>query len=286
VRFSGNEELAAPTAPILFAGRPLWLGQLFHLPFGLWTAATELLIANWEHVLSSVIEKLGLAVQRSVWSKRAESWDHAENPGLGRVVEAVIGKAGPDAVSEVLDLGCGSGQLSLPISKSVRSVLAVDISPRMIELLKSKVAESGCGNVHMQTASIQELNFSDGSFDLIVSNYALHHLSDDQKRWVVGQAFHWLRPNGRMVFGDMMFGRGGSREDRDIIASKIYILLRKGPGGWWRIAKNSVRYLARVQEKPISQQAWVRLFEEAGFNEVGSEVVVAEAGIVFGTKPS
>ncbi len=234
--------------------------------------------------MSSVIGKLGLAVQRSVWTKRADTWDHAENPGLGRVIAAVIAKADALPTSEALDLGCGSGQLSLPLSKKVKSVLAVDISPRMIELLQSKLSEGGIGNVQARVASIQELDFSEGSFDLIVSNYALHHLSDDQKRWIVAQAFRWLRPKGRMVFGDMMFGRGGSKQDRDIIASKISIMLRKGPGGWWRIAKNSVRYLARVQEKPISQQAWVALFERAGFIEVGSDAVVAEAGIVFGSR--
>lgn len=235
--------------------------------------------------MSSTIEKLGLAVQRSVWSKRAESWDHAENPGLGRVVDAVIAKANLVKEDEVLDLGCGSGQLSLPISNGVKSVLAVDISPRMIGLLQDKLNESGLSNVDTQTASIQELHFVDESFDLIVSNYALHHLSDDQKKLVVRQAFRWLRPGGRMVFGDMMFGRGGTRQDRDIIVSKISIMLRKGPGGWWRIVKNTARYLARVQEKPISQRAWTQLFEEAGFLEVGSEIVVAEAGVVFGIKP-
>ncbi|NNN18818.1 MAG: class I SAM-dependent methyltransferase [Acidimicrobiaceae bacterium] len=235
--------------------------------------------------MSSVIGKLGLAVQRSVWSKRAETWDHAENPGLGKVIDAVIAKADPDSDYEVLDLGCGSGQLSLPISKNVKSVLAVDISPRMIELLKSKLTTTGIGNIECKTASIQELNFEKGSFDLIVSNYALHHLSDGQKKLVVEQGFHWLKPNGHMVFGDMMFGRGGSKQDREIIASKVSILLRKGPGGWWRITKNSFRYLVRVQEKPISSQAWTRFFEQAGFKEVGSDVVVAEAGVVFGTKP-
>ena len=56
-----------------------------------------------------------------------------------------------------------------------------------------------------------------------------------------------------MVFGDMMFGRGGEKQDREIILSKVSVLLKKGPGGWWRVVKNSARYLARVQEKPISR---------------------------------
>ena len=236
--------------------------------------------------MSSVIEKLGLAVQRSVWTKRAETWDHSDNPGLGKVVEAVIAKANASSAYEVLDLGCGSGQLALPVSSMVKSVTGVDISPRMIELLKSKLTQNEIGNVKTMTASIQELNFAHESFDLILSNYALHHLSDDQKQWVVNQGFHWLKPNGRMVFGDMMFGRGGERQDREIILSKVSVLLKKGPGGWWRVVKNSARYLARVQEKPISRQAWVRLFEQAGFTDIGSDTVVAEAGIVFGSRPS
>ncbi|MCL5076876.1 MAG: class I SAM-dependent methyltransferase [Actinobacteria bacterium] len=235
--------------------------------------------------MSSAIEKLGLSFQKAVWSKRADSWDHADNPGLGKVVSAVLDHASPDSTTVVLDLGCGSGQLSLPLSREAKSVLAVDISPKMIQLLQNKVTSSGIENLSTRVASIQELDYQPESFDLVVSNYALHHLSDDQKKWAVGRAYQWLKPGGRIVFGDMMFGRGSSKQDREIIASKVSLMLRKGPGGWWRIAKNSVRYLVRVQEKPISREAWERLFQEAGFAQVGSESIVAEAAIVFGVKP-
>ena len=57
-----------------------------------------------------------------------------------------------------------------------------------------------------------------------------------------------------------MFGRGGSSRDREIIKLKLVTLARKGPGGWWRIAKNVARYLVRVQEIPISMEAWEELF--------------------------
>ena len=62
--------------------------------------------------------------------------------------------------------------------------------------------------------------------------------------WWRGQ--QWLRPGGRLIVADMMFGRGGTSEDRAIIRSKVCALARKGIGGWWRIAKNSYRYLVRV----------------------------------------
>ena len=100
------------------------------------------------------------------------------------------------------------------------------------------------------------------------------------------RAYGWLRPGGRLVVGDMMFGRGGESRDRAIISSKVALLVRKGPGGWWRIAKNAGRYLLRFQERPVSISAWVEMFERAGFGDVRAVPVVNEAAVVVGTRPS
>jgi hypothetical protein len=82
------------------------------------------------------------------------------------------------------------------------------------------------------------------------------------------------------VIADMMLGRGASARDREIIRTKLAMLARKGPGGWWRIAKNIVRYVLRVQERPIAMDAWTQLLEKAGFGRVTASPVVAEAGLV------
>jgi hypothetical protein len=63
------------------------------------------------------------------------------------------------------------------------------------------------------------------------------------------------------------------------------LLVRKGPGGWWRIAKNGARYLLRTQERPVSISTWVAVFERAGFEEVKAVPVVNEAAVVLGTRP-
>jgi hypothetical protein len=87
------------------------------------------------------------------------------------------------------------------------------------------------------------------------------------------------------VIGDMMFGRGGDARDRQIIGSKLSHLVRKGPGGWWRIAKNGGRFLLRFQERPVSMSAWTAMFAKAGLTEVEALPVVNEAAVVRGTKP-
>ena len=63
------------------------------------------------------------------------------------------------------------------------------------------------------------------------------------------------------------------------------VLARKGPGGWWRIAKNTARYLLRVQERPVSLARWTGMLTAAGFAEVTAAMIRAEAGLVTGRRP-
>jgi SAM-dependent methyltransferase len=119
----------------------------------------------------------------------------------------------------------------------------------------------------------------------VVSNYALHHLRDVDKEELLAKIFRWLRPGGRLVIGDMMFGRGADAEDRAIIASKARGLARLGPGGWWRVVKNAWRFVFRLWEKPLPVAAWESIVSHAGFEEVHSARVIAEACVLSADKP-
>jgi SAM-dependent methyltransferase len=226
--------------------------------------------------------------QRRRWTRRAAGWDRAAagNPGLVAVVEAVVAEARGEAWMEAIDLGCGSGQLSIPLARRVASVHAVDISPAMIHLLDRNAADAGLANIRSQTAALEDLALPPACADLIVSSYALHHLRDDAKARLVRAAAQWLRPGGRLVIGDMMFGRGADARDRAIIRDKVAQLARRGPAGWWRVAKNAARFTLRTSERPLPVHAWVELLERAGFAEVGARHVVAEAALVHGRRPA
>jgi SAM-dependent methyltransferase len=220
--------------------------------------------------------------QRQVWSSRAAGWDAGPPPGLERVVAAVLERAAARETDVVVDLGCGTGQLSLPLAQQAARVLAVDVSPLMIERLDANASHEGLGNVEGQVAAIEHLDLPPASIDLVVSNYALHHLRDRDKELVIARIAQWLRPGGSLVIGDMMFGRGGEARDRAIIASKVSVLIRRGPAGWWRVAKNGFRFLLRVQERPVSIGQWESMLRAAGFEGVASSTIVEEAAIVSG----
>ena len=74
--------------------------------------------------------------QRSVWSGRVASWDQHGSSGLADVTAAVLEAARTWPGAQVVDLGCGTGQISLPVAQRGAQVLAVDVSPAMVERLQ------------------------------------------------------------------------------------------------------------------------------------------------------
>ncbi len=229
---------------------------------------------------------INITHQRRVWSRRAASWDHGDNPGLAKVVKAVISAAGPVAGQIVLDMGCGTGQLAIPLAHEAAQVIAVDVSQSMIDLLASNAREAGLQNIVGHVGAVESMDLPAASIDLAVSNYALHHLRDPDKVRLIKATTKWLKPRGRIVIGDMMFGRGLNARDRAIIKSKVSAFVKRGPAGLWRLAKNTARFTFRLQERPVSMETWVRILTDAGFTEITSASIIAEAGLVSGQKPA
>jgi ubiquinone/menaquinone biosynthesis C-methylase UbiE len=204
------------------------------------------------------------------------------SPGFLVIREAAIAACEPRGDETVIDLGAGSGFLALALAPRVHRLLAIDIAPPMIEAL-SQAADALGISVETCIADLRHFDREPASVDLIVSNYALHHLSHRDKQALLLRAHLWLRPGGRLVVADMMFGRGRTLEDRQLLRQKLNVLARKGPGGLWRIVKAAYRYgLGMGTERPASPQFWCRAMTEAGFSDVSYQHIIAEGGLVVG----
>jgi ubiquinone/menaquinone biosynthesis C-methylase UbiE len=219
------------------------------------------------------------------WDGRVAQWHShvTSTAGFEKVLDRMLDVSDPRPTDTCVDLGAGTGFVTTALAPLVGSVLAVDISPAMATSLGERAAQAGLGNVRTQVADLRELRLPPASADLIVSSYALHHLRDPDKRALAAEAARWLRPGGRIVVADMMFGRGASQRDRQILRQKVTVLAAKGPAGWWRIAKNLGRYGFRVgHEHPATPQFWQAALRDAGFTGVTFEPVISEAGIIRG----
>jgi SAM-dependent methyltransferase len=212
------------------------------------------------------------------------SWHHVtDSAAFEAVREEIVRLANPGPEDTGVDLGAGPGPLALPLAHVIGHVVAVDASPGMTDELRRRADAAGLTSFVTITADLTQFALPRESVDLVVSNYALHHVHNADKRAIVARARRWLRPGGRLVIGDMMFGRGLSNGDGAILRTKMRRLAAKGPGGYWRITKNLVKFGLHVGGTyPAPPQFWITALRDAGFQDVGHLQVVEEAGIVWG----
>ncbi len=103
----------------------------------------------------------------------------------------------------VLDAGCGSGYLSLPIAAklSFGKVIGVDLSDEMLAALGRRArAKAVDDRVQTLKAPVSSTGLEEGSVDLVVSNNLLHELQDTAA--ALAEWKRVLKPGGRMVLSD------------------------------------------------------------------------------------
>src|SRR6516225_9835833 len=101
----------------------------------------------------------------------------------------------------VLEIGCGTGALTLPLAEAVGEhgrVVAVDISEPMLGAARQKVGERGLRNVTLVSGDAQVFAFEPGAFDVATSRMGVMFFADPAAafRNIKGG----LKPGGRLVF--------------------------------------------------------------------------------------
>ena len=113
--------------------------------------------------------------------------------------------------SFVLDLGTGTGNTIAVLPRNTQ-VIAIDISHRMLEIAKKKLAGRRVEFIESDLLEYLE-NPSHCSFDGIVSSYTIHHLTENEKSWLVGKVISMLKPGGRAAIVDLMYRDASHRAD-------------------------------------------------------------------------
>lgn len=122
----------------------------------------------------------------------------------------------PDAPKAILELGCGTGNLSILLAEkfSDASLTLVDASSEMIEITEARLKETfpmQAQRANVILAKFEDLILEEKSFDLVTSCISLHHVKDKQS--VYEKIFTSLRTKGTFRFADQM--RGASEWNHD-----------------------------------------------------------------------
>jgi len=116
----------------------------------------------------------------------------------------------------VADLGAGEGTLAQLLAQRAHQVIAVDLSPKMVEFGQSLAAQNGLTNLEYRLGDIEEPPIEDGTLDLAVLSQALHHAEHPQR--AIDAAFRILKPGGRLIVLDLV--QHNFEEARELYADR------------------------------------------------------------------
>ena len=115
---------------------------------------------------------------------------------------------------QVLDLGCGRGAVLLTVARRLTTgqAIGLDVWQAKDQSGNSEAAtrrnadvEGLTDRIDLVTGDMRALPFDDASFDLVVSNLAVHNIPGaDDRRTAVTEALRVLRPGGRLLLADAM----------------------------------------------------------------------------------
>jgi ubiquinone/menaquinone biosynthesis C-methylase UbiE len=160
---------------------------------------------------------------------------------------ALMVSAGPH--DRAVDLACGPGTLALRFARHVRWICGLDFTPAILALARNNAKKDGLSNLFCALGDAQSLPFGDGSLDIAVTSYSLHHISDPAK--VLREMARVVKPGGRVGVLDIVVP-----EDPKV-----------------RELNHRIEYIRdKSHARSLSRSDFDRVFSAAGLRIVATEV--------------
>ena len=115
----------------------------------------------------------------------------------------------------VADIGCGNGVLACEAALMGAEVDAIDISPAMLALAEV-YARDRKAPIRTQSAGLLSFTYQPNSYDLIVSEFTLHHLPDFWKAVALSRIHGALKPGANFYLRDIVFVSMPDGSERDV----------------------------------------------------------------------
>lgn len=155
--------------------------------------------------------------------------------------QRLLARAGQIAGADVLELGCGTGDLTLQLLAHGAKLTALDLSEGMVAVASKRVDRYGRAAAHFVVAPVESCGLASESYDLVIGKWILHHADIGGAAREIRRV---LRPGGRAVF----------LENSGL--NRLLILARKYVTGHWGIPRYGTD-----DEHPLTRTDY-RVFEE------------------------
>lgn len=140
------------------------------------------------------------------WAENYDAQVTKEKTGFFNKYELVLNEAlrvGMELCpppAKILDIGIGTGNAAGLFINMGYQVYGVDISSKMLDKCSEKHP-----SIKLEKGDFLDIPFKGEIFDLIISGYALHHLTDNEKNKAISVFKNFLSPKGAIIIFDIMF---------------------------------------------------------------------------------
>ena len=157
----------------------------------------------------------------------------------------------------VLDLGCGTGTLTILVKQThpQSEVVGLDGDPKVLAIARAKATKAGLETT-FDLGMAFEMPYPDHSFDRVLSSLVLHHLTTENKQRALHEVYRILRPGGELHVVD--FGRPHT--------------------AWARLISRTLQRFEEVEDN--LKGLLPEMFRQAGLDQVAE---TARYATVFGT---
>jgi len=206
---------------------------------------------------------------RAFWDRDSESYDRSPAHSAADPVEAPMWRAAlvrylPPPPARVLDVGAGTGAMSLLAADLGHRVTALDLSPGMLGGAREKADALG---LELDTVVGPATQPPPGPFDAVIERHLAWTLPDPVEAL---RAWHSVAPAGRLVLFEGIFDRGGlAQRARGSVANAVRRTLRVSHDHHGRYSDQLLAALPLA--RAASPLAYVAAVREAGWDQVRLE---------------
>ena len=187
---------------------------------------------DWEELWTRKMDKKG--DRGKDWTKAAVKY--SERASKDNYTEQLISKMIISKEDSVLDVGCGEGSVTIPLSKEVASVTAIDATDKMLEILDEKIESEGISNITTIKDDVNEVTAEKyGNFDIVLASRVVNGIKSPKK-----------------VFSEF-----------NEIANKYVFITLFGPNNW-KLEKDFHEYLSKEYNGAPSYTVLINLLAEMG----------------------